>query len=153
MLAYEKVKAKIRPTWRALSQVLSQNSGIDTYQKVLGPLSGWLELIDTIDAEVLSWVKDSIRYINKPSGYYITLSRVIKALVKHASETPSAVGEIYLEIPQFVIRDLQTEENDIKETVQILYNDKHIDVADKICERFGKAGVYFLRPIYAKHQA
>ena len=49
--AYEKVKAKVRPAWRSLFEVLSQNSDVEAYQEVLGWLSGWLGLIDTIDAE------------------------------------------------------------------------------------------------------
>ncbi|MXV74626.1 hypothetical protein F4Z99_10135 [Candidatus Poribacteria bacterium] len=152
MKAYDQVKAKIKPAWGVLFEELSKNSELVEYQEVLGPLSGWLGLIDTVDVEVLNWVKESIRHINKPSGYYITISRVIKALLKHVSKTPDAVAEIYRQIPQRVLTDLQTEEDDIKKTVRILYNHKYTDVADKICEQFGKGGVYFLRPIYDEHQ-
>ena len=150
--AYEQVKAKIKPAWGVLFEELSKNSELVEYQEVLGPLSGWLGLIDTIDVEVLSWMKESIRHINKPSGYYITISRVIKALLKHVSKTPEAVAEIYLKIPQRVLTDLQTEEDEISETVRILYNNGYKDIADTICNRFGKAGVNFLRSVYAEHQ-
>lgn len=146
--AYEKVKAKVRPTWRALFQVLSQNSDVDAYQQVLGPLSGWLELIDTIDAEVLGWVKESVKYIDKPDGYSVTLSRFFKALLKHTSETLGAVGNIYMDIPQRVIENLHTEKDDIKQTVRILYNNGQKDIAAEICNKFGKAEVYFLRDLY-----
>lgn len=150
--AYEQVKAKIKPAWNVLFEKLSKNSELVEYQEVLGPLSGWLGLIDTIDVKVLNWVKVSIRYINKPSNYYLTISRLIKALLEHVSKTPRAMAEIYLQIPQCVLTDLQMEEDDIKKTVRILYNRKYTDVADNICEQFGKAGVYFLRPIYEEHQ-
>ena len=150
--AYEQVKAKIKPAWGVLFEELSKNSELVEYQEVLGPLSGWLGLIDTIDVEVLSWMKESIRHINKPSGCYITISRVVKALLKHVSKTPDAVAEIYLQIPQRVLTDLQTEDDEISETVRILYNNEYKDIADTICNRFGKAGVNFLRSVYAEYQ-
>ena len=150
--AYEKVKAKVRPTWRGLFQVFSQNSDVDAYQQVLGPLSGWLGLIDTIDAEVLSWVKESVKHIGKVPGYGLTLSRFIKALLKHAPKTPRAVGEIYLEIPQRIISDLQTEKEDTIETIRILYNDGQEEDANKICNRVTETGVDFLRPLYMEFQ-
>jgi hypothetical protein len=150
--AYEKVKVKVRPTWRGLFQILSQNSDVDAYQQVLGPLSGWLELIDTIDAEVLSWVKESVKYIGKLPGYGMVLSRFIKSLRKHAPRTPQLVGEIYLQIPQRIMWDLQVEKDDIIATVHILYNNGDKDIADAICNRFGKIEVDFLRPIYEEYQ-
>ena len=152
MEAYEKVKAKVKPAWHALYQILSQNSDIGAYQEILGPLSGWLGLIDTIDVDVLSWVKESIKYIDKPNGYGVTLSRFFKALLNHTSETPEAVGKIYLEIPQRIMKDLPMEEDDIKETVRILYNNGYEDIADNICKRFAKADALFLRTIYEEYQ-
>ena len=146
--AYEKVKAKVRPTWRVLFQVLSKNSDVRAYQKVSCPLLGWLELVDTIDAEVLGWIKGSIEHIDKVPGYGMVLSRFIKALRKHAPQTPLAVGKIYLEIPQRVIRNLQAEKGDIIETIRILYNEGQEEDANKICNCFTETGVDFLRPVY-----
>ena len=103
--------------------------------------------------KVLGWVKESVKYIDKPDGYGRTLSHFFKALLKHASETPRAVGKIYLDIPQRVVKGLQTEEYDIKETVRILYKYGHKNIAAEICDEFGKAGVYFLRDLYEQqHQ-
>ena len=148
----DKVKVKVMPAWRVLFQVLSENRDVTTYQQVSCPLLGWLGLVDTIDAEVLDWVKDSIEDIDKVPGYGMVLLRFIKALRKHAPKTPEAVGEIYMEIPQRIIWDLQTEEDDIVKTVQILYNDSHKETADAICERFAEAGVLFLRSVREEHQ-
>lgn len=150
--AYEKIKAKVRPTWRGLFKILSQNCDVDVYQKVLGPLSGWLELIDTIDAEVSAWVKESIKHIGIAPGYGLTLSRLFKALLKHATKTPVEVGEIYMHIPQRIMKNLQTQENEIKETIRILYNKGYKETADKICNRFAENGVEFLRPVYVEFQ-
>ena len=133
--------------------VLSQHPNEEAYQNVLVSLSGWLGLIDKIDAEVLTWVKASISNIGKVPNYGLTLSRFIKSLQKHASKAPETVGEIYLEIPQRVMWNLQGEADDIKETIRILYHEGHKDIADEICNRFVKEGVEFLRSVYeeSKH--
>lgn len=86
-----------------------ENREAEAAQKILSSLLIWLELIDKIDAEVLGWVKAAIKYIGEVPGYGLTLSRCIKALLKHAPKTPRLVGEIYLEIPQRILRDLQRE--------------------------------------------
>ncbi|MDE0011256.1 MAG: hypothetical protein OXU36_08910 [Candidatus Poribacteria bacterium] len=148
----DKVKVKVMPAWRALFEVLSQRRNEAVYQDVLVLLLGWIGLIDKIDAEVLTWVKASIRDIGKVPGYGLTLSRFIKALRKHAPKKPLIVGEIYLAIPERIMWDLQVEADDIKETVRILYEKGHKDIADKICNRFGETGVDFLRSVYEEYR-
>ena len=125
---------------------------VGAHQEVSCPLLGWLSLVDTINTEVLGWVKGSIEDIDKVPGYGMVLSRFIKALLKHAPKTSEAVGEIYLKIPQRIMSDLQVEADDIKETVRILYNEGHRDIADEICNRFGSAGVDFLRTVYEEYR-
>lgn len=148
----DKVKVKVMPAWRALFQVLFQNREAGEYQRILSSLLVWLELIDKIDAEVLSWVKESVKHIGKVPGYGLTLSRFIKALLKHAPKTPEAVEEVYLEIPQRIMWDLQVEADDIKETVRILYKKGGNATAEAICEQFAKAGVLFLRSVREEHR-
>ncbi len=149
----DKVKVKVMPTWRALFEVLSQHSGEKEYQAVLSPLSMWLGLIDKIDDEVLIWVRVSMNYLDKVPGCAFTLSRVIEALQKHVLITPEKVGKIYLEIPTREMWFLgQTQKDEVGETVRVLYKNGYKDIADKICNRFGKAGVDFLRSVYEESQ-
>ena len=151
--AYEKVKIKVIPAWRALFRVLTQHSNEKEYQAVLSPLSRWLELIDEIDDEVLAWIKVSINYLDKVPGYALTLSKVIEALQKHVLITPEKVGEIYLEIPESELWVLgQTQKNEVEETVRILYKKGHNATAEAICERFAKAGALFLISVREEHQ-
>ncbi len=150
----EKVKEKVIPTWRALFEVLSEHSEEKEYQAVLSPLSMWLGLIDKIDDEVLAWVKVSMNYLDKVPGYAYTLSRVIEALQKHVLTTPEKVAKIYLEIPTREMWFLgQTKKDEVEETIRILYKKGHKDIADEICNQFGKAGVDFIRSVYeeSKH--
>ncbi len=150
--AYEKVKAKVRPAWRALFKVLSRNSNEVVYQRILSPLSAWLGLVDEIDTEILESVKASIKYIDKAPGYGMTLSRVIEALLRHVLITPQKVGEIYLKIPKSEMWYLQgMKKGDIEKTVRILYEKGHTGIAHKICNRFGEAGVDFLKSVYEEH--
>ncbi len=145
----KKVKVKVIPTWCALLKVLSQHSEEKEYQAVLSPLSMWLGLIDEIDDEVFVWIKTSIKYIDKVPGYGFSLSRVIEALQKHILTTPEKVGKIYLEIPESEMWFLgQTQKIEVEETVRILYKKGYKDIANEICNRFGKAGVDFLRSVY-----
>lgn len=147
--AYEKLKIKVIPAWRALFKILSRNSDEVAYQRILSPLSAWLGLVDEIDTEILESVKASIKYIDKVPGYGMTLSRVIEALLRHVLITPRKVGEIYLEIPKSEMWYLQgVKKGDIEKTVRILYEKGHKDIADRICNRFGKAGADFLKSVY-----
>ncbi|RKU22560.1 hypothetical protein C6500_03400 [Candidatus Poribacteria bacterium] len=149
----DKVKVKVIPAWRALFGVLSQRSNEVAYQKILSPLSGWLELIDKIDDEILVWVRVSIKYIDKLPGYALTLSNVIKALQQHVLITPKKVGKIYLEIPESELWFIeQTQRSEVGETIRILYEKGHKDIADDICNRFGEAGANFLGDLYVEFQ-
>lgn len=148
----DKVKTKVIPAWRALFEVLSKHRDEAQYQKVLSPLSQWIELIDEIDEEVLEWVKVSLSSLDKVPGYGLTLSRFTKALRKHAPKTPLTVGEIYLAISERIMWDLQVETDEIEETILILYKEGHRNIADEICNRFGKAGIDFLRAVYEEYQ-
>ena len=151
--AYEKVKVKVRPAWHALFKVLSRNSDEVTYQRILSPLSAWLGLVDEIDTEILESVKVSIKYIDKAPGYGMTLSRIIEALLRHVLITPQEVGKIYLAIPKSEMWYLQgMKKGDIEKTVRILYEKGYKGIADEICNRFGKAGADFLKPLYAEFQ-
>lgn len=145
----DKVKVKVIPAWRALFGVLSRYRDQKEYQAVLSPLSMWLGLIDEIDDEVLSWIKLSMSCLDRVPGYAYTLSRVIEALQKHVLKTPEQVGKIYLEIPEREMWFLgQTQDNEVEETVRILYKNGYKNIADEICNKFGKEGVDFLRPVY-----
>ena len=151
--AYDKVKAKVRPAWRALFKVLSQNSDEVVYQRILSPLSAWVGLVDKIDTEILESVKASIKYIHKVPGYGMTLSRVIEALLRHVLITPQKVGKIYLAIPKSEMWYLQgVKKGDIEKTVRILYEKGHKSIADEICNRFGKKGADFLGAVYQEYQ-
>ena len=147
----DKVKVKVMPAWRALFGLLSQRRNEAVYQDVLVLLLGWIGLIDKIDAEVLTWVKLSIKYVDR-TAQPVNLESFIQALLKNALKTPEEVGEIYLGIPKNVLSRLWPGMPEIKQTVEILYNKQHQEIADAICNRFGEIELDFLRELYEKYQ-
>lgn len=143
----EEMKAKVRPAWRALFEALSQKSDIAEYQDVLSRLSGWVALVDKIDAEVLKWLKRSTKYIKglRDSAFFV------EDLLKHVHKTPKEVGDIYLEMLTHNVYPYHDQEH-IQEIVRVLYNTGYKEVADHICNLYGKAGFDFLRSLYDENQ-
>ena len=143
----EKMKAKVRPTWRALYESLSQKDDIGKYEEVLSKLSGWVALVDTIDAEVLKWLKMSTQYIRglTDSAFFV------EELLPHATKTPTEVGDIYLGMLLHNIYPYHDQEH-IEGIIRALYNTGHKQVADRICNLYGAAGFDFLRSLYDENQ-
>ena len=143
----DKVKSKVRPAWRALIEVLAQNSSEAEYQEILGSLSGWLGLIDKIDAETLEWLKLSAKYV----GRRFNSAFFVEALREHATQTPQEVGVIYLEMLNNEVYPDYPPTN-IQETICVLYNQGYKEDADEICNLYAAAGFDFLRSLYEEHQ-
>ena len=149
----DKIKSKVKPAWRTLIEVLSQNSSTVEYQEILGSLSGWLELIDKIDVEALEWLKLSAKYVEQGANSVFFL----EALREHVPQTPREVGVIYLEmLNNEVYPDYPP--TDIQEIIRILCNQGYKEEAAKICDLYAKAGFDakvgfdFLRPLYEECQ-
>ena len=143
----DKVKSKVKPAWRALIEVLSPNSSKAEHQEILGSLSGWLELIDKIDAEALEWLKLSAKHVERRfnSAFFV------EALREHVPQTPREVGMLYLEmLNNEVYPDYPP--TDIQEIIRILYNQGYKEAADEICNLYAAAGFDFLRPVYEEYQ-
>ena len=143
----DKVKSKVKPAWRALIGVLSQNSSKAEYQEILGSLSGWLELIDKIDKETLEWLKLSAKYVERgfDSAFFV------EALRKHVSQTPKEVGVLYREMLNNKIYP-DYPPTDIQEIVRILYDQGYKEDAVDICDLYARAGREFLKPLWEEYQ-
>ena len=143
----EEMKAKVKPAWRALYKNLSQKSDMLEYKEVLSRLSGWVALVDKIDGEVLKWLKMSTHHIRglTDSAFFV------EGLLSHTSKTPAEVGEIYLEMLYHDVYPYHDQEH-IQGIVRVLYNTKHKEVANQICNLYGEAGFDFLRSLYDDNQ-
>lgn len=142
-----KVKAKVLPTWRALYESLSQKDDVEKYEEVLSRLSGWVALVDEINAEVQKWLKMSTQYIRglTDSAFFV------EELLPHVRKTPREVGEIYLGMLTHNVYPYHDQEH-IQEIVSVLYSTEHKEIADQICNLYGEAGFDFLRSLYDENQ-
>ena len=143
----EQLKTKVIPTWRALYESLSQKDDVEKYGEVLSRLSGWVALVNKIDAEVLKWLKMSTQHIRglTDSAFFV------EELLPHATKTPAEVGDIYLGMLTHNIYPYHDQEH-IQGIVRVLYRTGHTEVADHICNLYGAAGFDFLRSLYDENQ-
>ena len=143
----EQLKAKVIPTWRALYESLSEKDDVEKYGEVLSRLSGWVALVDRIDAEVLKWLKKSTQHIRglTDSAFFV------EELLPHTTKTPAEVGEIYLGMLTHNVYPYHDQEH-IQEIIRVLYSTGHTEVADRICNLYGEAGFDFLRSLYDENQ-
>jgi len=143
----DKIKIKVKPLWETLYELTRQSEENTKYQKLISNLSKWLSLIDEIDDEIFEWLKLSAKYFDR--DYNTTF--FIEYLLKHASETPAKVGEIYLEMLNANIYPDYKKEN-IQEIVRILYDKDEKESADRICNLYAAKGFEFLKDIYETHR-
>ena len=142
-------KAKVRSAWRVLFKILSHNKDEKVYRQVLDKLSKWVVFIERIDQEVLEWLKLSVRYVTWD------IRILIKTLLSHATETPTEVGTIYLQLSKRGIGKIlwpRLEQDEVIETIRILYGAGHKETADQICIQLAESGLDFLKPVYKAHQ-
>ena len=142
-----KVKAKVIPTWRALYENFSEKDDVEKYREVLSRLSGWVALVDEIDAEVMEWLKMSTQYITglSDSAFFV------EDLLPHVTKTPAEVGEIYLGMLTHDIYPYHDQEQ-IHQIVRVLYSTGHKDIADRIGNLYCEAGFDFLKSLYDENQ-
>jgi len=143
----DKIKIKVKPLWKTLYVLVRQNEENPKYQKLISNLSKWLSLIDEIDDEIFEWLKLSAKYVDRDYNTPF----FIEYLLKHASETPAKVGEIYLEMLNANIYPDYKKE-DIQEIVHLLYYKNEKESAGRICNLYGAKGFDFLKDIYETHR-
>ena len=145
----EEDKEKVRTAWRVMFKFLSENKDEKKYSKVLDVLSKWVIFIDSIDEETLAWLKLSARHVTWD------IRTLVNTLLTHASNTPTEVGIIYLELSKRVKNMLLGSflgQDEVIETIRILYNSGQQETANQICIQFAEGGFDFLKPLYNEYQ-
>lgn len=145
----EEGKAEIRSMLRVMLKALSDPKDEKVCRKIFGELSKWIVFIDHIDEEVLEWLKLSARYVTWD------IRSLVSTLLTHAPNTPKQVGIIYLELSKRGIGEFLgsfLDQNEVIETLSILYELGFKKPADQICIQFAEDGLNFLRPLYNEYQ-
>lgn len=141
------LKERIKPLWKKIYKIAQRQDDNEKYQEILSQLSKWLTLIDEIDEDMLEWLKESAKYINLGSNTRF----FIDGLLEHVTKTPNKVGEIYrVMISENTLPLYYLEE--VKNTVEILYEQDQKEIADRICNFYLGKGIDFLKDIYDKYQ-
>ena len=143
----DKIKVKVKPLWKTLFYILSENEENTEYQKVIANLSEWLSLIDEMDEQTLEWLKLSAKYQTDYGASFF-----IEYLLQHVSKTPAKVGKIYLEMLKAGVYHPTHKEEDIQTIVRILYEYNQKETANRICNLYLAKGFDFLKIIYVDHK-
>ena len=142
----DKIRSKITPLWKSLIDVLSNHEGDLEYQKAISEISRWLSLVNSIDEQILEWLKLSAKYIetNFNSPF------LIEYLLPHAAKTPEKVGQVFIAVLSAGNYPHYKKEN-IKDIVRTLYVHQQKEIADTICNLYMAKGIDFLMPIYEEN--
>jgi len=148
----EETRAKIKPLWKSLIEVLSKKEQDLEYQKTISEVSRWLSLVDSIDEQILGWLKLSAKYIETN----FNSSFLIEYLLPHTVKTPDKVGQVLLAVLDADVYPQYKREN-IEDIVRQLYANQQEEIADTICNLYMAKGIDFLKSIYeenikVKHQ-
>ena len=142
----EELRRKIKPLWKALIEKVAPNLEKDEYRIIASNLGKWLSLVDTIDDDVYEWLQISVEAIeeNWNSSFFLEYLR------RHVIKTPTMVGNLYLKMLNAgTYPDYKKE--DIVAIVQILYDLKEKETANRICNIYHSKGFEFLRETFEKH--
>ena len=142
----DKIRAKIKPLWKSLVEVLSKKEQDLEYQKAISELSRWLSLIDAIDEQTLEWLKLSAKYIETN----FNSSFLIEYLLPHTDKTPDRVGQVMLAMLDTDVYPQYKKEN-IVGIIRQLYTHQQEEIADTICNLYLAKGTDFLKPIYEEN--
>ena len=137
---------KIKPLWREICNSLKEKEGNSEYHKTISYLVKWLSAVNSIDEEIIEWIKFSGKYIQD----YFDAHYLVEYLLIHVKNTPNEVGQIYINLIESGIYP-DYEEKNILGTIETLYQAGLKKVADKICDEYTKNGKYFLRGLYDKY--
>lgn len=141
----EKVKQKIKPLWERIFNIISKNEEKSEFQNIAVELIDWLNLADKIDEDIFNWLKLSVKYIDqyKPGWIY-------RKFYKHIDKNPEKIGKLILGMLKYKVPAPYDTEY-ITKVVESLYSKNQKEIANKICNIYGKNGYYFLKETFKSH--
>ena len=141
---FEEAKSKIKPTWKFLFELVSQNP--NNFEEFIADVSRWLVFFDEIDDELFEWLMLSAKYVKIGSNHRL----IIENLLKCVEKSPEKVAEIFIEMLNNGAYPDYRQENIVK-IVDVLYGKGEKESADKICNLYGEKNKHFLRDLYKRY--
>jgi len=141
----DKRKQKIKPLWRRIFNIISENEEKPGFQNIATDLIDWLDLIDKIDEDIFNWLKLSVKYIDQYNPGW-----VYRKFYKHIDKNPEKIGKLILGMLKYKVPVL-CDIKDIIKTVEVLYSKDQKVIANKICNIYGENGHHFLKDIFNRY--
>jgi len=138
-------KYKIKQLWSEIFKISSKQEDKKEYRKLLSNLFKWIDFFESIDEDIVEWLKVSAKYIDLEYNTHF----YIEKLKEHVINTPEYVGKLLLITLKEDIYPYYPKE-DIKSIVKALYKNNK-EIADRICNLYGTQGYEFLKDIYNQH--
>ena len=141
----EKVKQKIKPLWKRIFNMISENEEKPEFRNISVELIDWLNLVDKIDEDIFNWLKFSVKYIDQYNPGWI-----YRKFYKYIDKNPEKIGKLILEMLKYKVPAIY-ETGDIEKTIESLYSKNQKEIANEICNIYGKNGYYFLKKTFKSH--
>lgn len=140
-------RSKVLSLWRHLfAHYHDKEKLADDEANLVSDLSKFAIYLDSIDPESLRWLLFSAPHVERNHNTWF----FVEYLDKLVSVSPHEVGLVYNEmLEKGVYPDY--DQAHITHTVETLYAEGEKDLADRICNLYGRKPPYFLRDIYDRH--
>ncbi|MDD5406166.1 MAG: hypothetical protein PHE73_04385 [Sulfurovaceae bacterium] len=142
----KEARSKIFSLWQKIYEVFKDDDS-NNAQEIFSTLSKWFVFVDTINNEILFYLKLTAKYTGKNHNSYF----IVEELERLVKNNPKYVGELYVEILANDIPPTYKQEQ-IENTVESLYQLNEQENALKICNLYKKKGIYFLNEISKKYK-
>lgn len=132
---------ELKSLWSELIERSQKNPDIEGNVKILSELNDWISLIDEIDEEIYEWLKISVKFIEPFCyGFINQLNRLVE-------RNPNYIGNIFLTMTESG-HIFPHEREEVRKLINMLYERKEVEIANKICATHLKHGFDFLDDIY-----
>ncbi|MHA1586452.1 MAG: hypothetical protein ACTSUW_03845, partial [Candidatus Heimdallarchaeota archaeon] len=122
-------------------------------KEILADISKLTVFLSEINSEFCEWLMLSAPYVNENFNYPFFIEYLDGLKDKGIrEETGEYLGEIFLQMLKYSTPDYPKDH--IKSIVEFLYttpSQRVKNLADKICNQYGKKGYYFLKEIYNRY--
>lgn len=142
----EEARTKIFGLWQKIYEVFREDDSSGA-QAIFSTLSKWFVFIDTIDEEILPYLKLTAKYTEKNHNSYF----IVEELERLVKNNPKYVGELYVEMLTNDIFPTYKQEQ-IENTIELMYKLGEKDNAKMICNLYRKRGIYFLNEISKRYE-
>jgi len=150
---YENIRERIIDFWRWLYNKYKSKEIKEEDKKILSHVIKLAAILPELNEEYFEWLMLSAPNVNIDynSSFLIEYLNMLKDKTKN-EKTAEYIGKIFLQMltGSNIIPDYNQEH--IKAIVEFIYTEKKQDLADKICNIYGKNGYLFLREIFNKYQ-